>query len=539
MDGTYPGYHVHSDLPSTPKKKPPSITKKSLADDGVHIVMEGEGVKDEGALIPEWASNILKYNNLTKKNKVPLNEFLTEKSAIDSHGKPDEKRRLEIVKQNSVKTVGKENWIIGLVGMIYDRTNQNPALISALIGQIGPFLTENDLFFVVSVLKGFLYRASELNKQQRNAVLQFISDDNFSSYIKNLKPNSYEHRQIINVLTALFTKMDRSELLNKFIQQEKVPLTVKKYSPVFTPFQKEQYANNYKIIVATRLSYLSLIKSNFTQASKSAATLLSLINIDHIESFLFPKPLEIDLKRIAIVTDYPLVELTRYPYIYTVEIDPIRRIKIFFDKFKELLDRGFGQILVILPDGHFWTSCYFAKHASHQMEQFVKIIDSKTFALGLKVVIQEIAHYIYDMKHSQYIDQTLDKLVSSVRYWVIPASTEPIKTRMWYKKMMKGRRFSKKKPVPLVSFREPLKIVNFFGSALSALSHLESLIDQEYHVRQDQKMKVIVAYKSMYPEAMSLIHQLKQKDKNIRFRVVPASPYAVKKFGTHLGVCII
>ena len=107
--------------------------------------------------------------------------------------------RLKAVQRFSAESLGEENWLIGLMGMLYDPGNRDPNLLSKIVEELLPFLTTIDSVFVVAILKGFLQRRATLEAMALSAIRDALKEADFVEWSEALDASA---RKTVTELSA-------------------------------------------------------------------------------------------------------------------------------------------------------------------------------------------------------------------------------------------------------------------------------------------------------------------------------------------------
>lgn len=479
---------------------------------------------------------------------------------------PVDAERWSVLKEFGPHNLGLENWVIGLVAMMHDSRNRDQTFIAGMISRLGQNLKKLDIFFVISILKGFVAQMDLYNKGIIKKVEGFILDREFTSKISDQNLDKYSREQVKNLVITLLKGVGREDLIARFLKAigEKPPQLV---TPRFggATMIEEQIARNqkeirdkiylqntqpsrvmkeiYAAILASTVASVLLSRPIFNTLIQTPAMMYALIYTPQVDFLISPENRTLDDTKIALVTDYPIPEaLLHLPGIEVVEQDPIHRIRVFFDKFRELLNKGFGTMLVILPDSKFWTSCYFARHAATDMEHRIKIIDSKTYGLGLTILIQETANLIFRHTIRNNIEFHVKQMISALRYWVVPGNTEVVKTKLWYRRMIRKIKTGKTPApadIPVLAFHDPIELAAVAPGFKEGLDTVYRLIAQLLAQSDRKYKKAIIQYKTEKSEAERFARWLKTDYPELTVSLVRADIPVANEFGTHIGVCIL
>lgn len=438
-----------------------------------------------------------------------------------------------------------ENRIIGLLGSLYGKTAQDGMLTNSIVGQLIRYInSDQDAFFIASVITAVTTQIKALDEANLKAL---------STSIAQLESPP------ANVLAAIATF---TEAVAQLPTQPPTPapLPLQPGKPTEVPTQKTENLRT-ALLQSAPLSFAKNAEEARenevrTKGMKRLSTDFSatLRGSKELESAMLASvgtrpiigPLDENTPvtltpAIAIVTtpSATLPEgLLHYPGIRVVTSDVDHYIKSFIETFQQLFKQGFQTIYVILPDPDYWHACHYAKHAAYKMEEHIKVINAKTFGMGLRFIIENLAFILYQQHNSKNFEAVVKRAVSKVRYWVMP-SMSTIQSHFWFTRL--SRKFAKIGPKshPLMAFHDPIHLVNapavlsqttelFIAEVLKAIkesTHLPSQITLEYEGFFQEATLVKQAIQSAYPK--------------IKFNVQSAPDTLCEEFGKHLGLCML
>ena len=504
--------------------------------------LEAKPKKVDHATLQKELSILKMQSQTTPDNKSAIENFLR----VKTDGTLQEQANL-ISNINLVQELGKETWLIGLIGMSHGAHGMNTALIEAIILQLGRYLTDDNAWFIVSILRAIDHKSEDgvVTDKAKQHILQRILSADFVQRLNAEGLDDFTRQQIINIVTDLLTHMDEVPALTEFLSL--VGLT-KNAELIDKGLIKgnESVLDNYRATLFASLMASTLFDNAVYSSvlSSSLGMIYALINIVDLEAYVYRGLVKHKYSQVAILTDHPLHDaFQQFEHIHVVERDPVHPIKSFHTKYRQLLDQKYGLVYVFVADSHYWTSYHYATAAADKMQKMVKIINTKTFGLGIGVLIQEASRLLY--KEHVDLDEfelRVNRLINTLRYWVAPSSCKDINERYWFKNMLKHRQGKKRlslTSIPLLEFHHPIGILGSGKTYDSSLSELELRINASAKQMPYPPKRLIIVYKTIHPEALRLANHICSILPGIEMTVIPCGKFLASQFGDHVGVVLI
>ena len=239
----------------------------------------------------------------------------------------------------------------------------------------------------------------------------------------------------------------------------------------------------------------------------------------------------------VVLTDYPL-EYHAHKVVETRH-DPVHKIRVFYDEFSRLFDRGFQKIFVIVANKEFFSSYYFAKQAKHGMEHRVFVLDSQTFGLGLETLIDTSAAYIRAGHSEHEVLNYINERRHQMKYWVVALDIKRVKKKYWMGKLERERKkpFTSKQ-IPLLSLANSFDVVSTHTSRKIAFESLMRVVEDA--LSSSKNYTKIVVNADMYQlDFLSFLQGVLHRYPGLDLQITPMSSFLKKQFGDHVGICLI
>ncbi|MFC1751981.1 hypothetical protein ACFL96_01110 [Thermoproteota archaeon] len=493
--------------------------------------------KNNWTFVENWANrDILPGKH---KNQDELIEFLKMKKS------PGLSDREKILKRFNEEKVGKDIWIIGLISLLYDKSVSSASFQESLVQKLTLHLNENDLFLLLSTLEAFQTQQQSFSQTAKeNIMAELLKNDLIKHPNEQIRTAAIDLFKSISPPLAMNVTLEQTESEHDVSKPElpkKASVIIPKPRPLFPP-RILKHPGSPKATLATAL----LIAAIFHNLNPNSAYQLAWISL-HIDEFIdqiYERLETLDALKIAFVT-HPSASISdhqKFPGFEVVEFDPLHYIGAFFYRFQKLFDEGYHCIYALLPDATTWPAYHYAKHASYKMEDWIHVIDTGTFGIGLALILQDLSNYLLNIREldTQNIEAQLASSISRLRYWMIIDSAEYLKKHFWFQQLCKKSDIEiNKHNSPVLCLNQPISIVDHQSDFSSGISHIESNV-KRYISSQVSQPKEIVIEQSGHPrEAKHLQQRLKAAFPELSVISMPPSQALNGEFGNHLGLCLL
>jgi len=451
-------------------------------------------------------------------------------------------------------TLGNESWVNAIISMAYGVDEYDYNFIEALVKSLNLDMSSMNVFQIVSILQLYRRRLDFLfqDKQSKDLLVQQLLSEDFLKNLSEKTDNFFEVEQVYNLGVRLIDLIDKPKV-KKFISvfketfnhipndfvEENLKLAHKKTDRSALSKQATVANENYVFNFMVIHYYLSILMyySPMVIDKVSPALACALVRIDDLDRQLKKLIYRVKSGYFVLLTDYPL-EHHKHRVVETKH-DPVHKIRIFYDEFVRLFDRGFQKIFVVVPSREFFNSYYFAKQAKQGMEHRVKVIDSHTFGLGLESLIDDISVYMREGHTEQDFIHYIDQKVEHLQYWTVVFSTKRLKKKYWVSSMeSKTERTIPLDKISVLSLAQDFGLEFETKKRQEAVDYLKSKLQQA--LSSDHKYtKLIVNLDAHQLEMLEFIHGCLKKCPSLKLEIIPSSSFMRTQFGDHIGVCLL
>ena len=436
-----------------------------------------------------------------------------------------------------------ESRIVGLLSFLYDKTGQDGQLANGVIGQLIRYVnSDHDSFFIASILRTLTTNVQILDQENIKAITAAL--EKLNSPFPEVKDAAAE-------LTIALTLLPPKEEILSTRPGIKTPEAALKSQESFRtpllqaiPLPTQPLDLNDMREENIRNKGMSKIKTEYTANLRGSKDLgqqsfystgISPLTgpQDKTPSMLTPA--------IAIVTTPSATlpdSLLHYPGIRVITSDIDHYLKAFTDTFQQLFDQGFRTIYVILPDSDYWHACHYAKHAAYKMEEHIKVINAKTFGMGLRFIIEELAFVLYQLHNSKNLDLVVSRAISRVRYWVMP-SMGTIRSQFWFSRLSRKSSKIPENSHPLMAFHAPIKVISNSPTFPQTADRLTGEVLQCIKSSKNPPTQITIEYNGLFQEADSLKKAIQVQYPKITCNIQGAPETLSNEFGKHLGLCML
>ena len=478
-------------------------------------------------------SNKLILNNLNPQNKDLLLQFFKLKSSMINN-EPDYTKRISAVRNFNPANIGVENWAIGLIGMLYDKNNQNNKLLLILNQQILKYLHQFDAFITSAYLKAVDNRLEWLPIDCRIIISNHISSKNYLSLINNQKWRVYEKSQILRLIENIVTKSNTQKVKLQYVKQV---LTNSEKKVTHTQTNTRDINN---LNLKTNLTEVQSVQKSFRK-NKNESKLYGFTLLNYL--VLSPKLLiylllnhenRTDNKNktipneIALISVLPL--LTKASQSIFLQEDPVHQIKAYHDKFNYLLDQQFDKVLVLTPDATSFPSYFFAKNAAKAMSDKIIIIDTKSIGVAYQTLVDEVQKLIIQKKTIIDLKKQISKLIQKKKHFVLFTNKNMISESI----LLNIKNHETLKEKVLLTFDGSIKNIESNSKSEELINIVLSTVKQ--FINKESSYKIKINYSINQRDAFEIYNILNNYFDNIIVKIEPSSANIVKKFGPHISI---
>lgn len=464
----------------------------------------------------------------------------------------DESDRRNVFKQFNADLLGNENWIVGLLGMMYDRNIKDPVLIGQLVKQLLLSLRDlesksnrdqSTLFYIISILKALMDRSPSFDGPTRIQIQDIIRDLHLISHTdKDIREKTFQLMKCLRQEGASQFK----ELFETENTTQTAPATVSdedktKYFDLSEPPSTEPiYALDDYLNVQASMALGDLL----ADPTFSIRPLLLMASPSNFIDQLCANIKSIDLKRLAIVT-HPMVQinpvLKHKIHLKLIHVDPIHRIRAIYSAIEELFRDGFGRIVAIMPKAEYWSDFHYARHAAYRLEEYVSIVDSGLYGLGLSLIIEECIQSLIQLPNPQDHDIGLliNQLQPHVRHWILIENEKQLNEQYWYHLLRQQHRGPDTHHMPILRMFNNFGIVAIDNTPENGINALVTELTQQQQTEKQKPNRIVIEHHGMVTFIPTLATMLQKAYPNIPIETRTATKTLYQDLGHHISVGII
>lgn len=445
-------------------------------------------------------------------NKASLEQFLAYKLS------PDPVQRSLAVGMLPSE-VGIKEWLIGMVGMLYDPGNQDPGLLQSIIRNVLAFVTsDQELFLLAPALKAIVSRLGDLPDSFIQQVVKTVQN---SALMDTTNPGT--RAEISAFLDTLSIQG---------LGQAGVPSEGKGAMISLTDLTTNRLAT---LLLQARATTMFVnedgIKGHWLalySAFLGIETSLSLLE-DELDPYI---PDEVAL---LVDSSTHLPERFNILAIQTLDSQHGHIPDLVKERIQFLFQRKFKRIFALMPNPTFATVYQMVSQTVEALPQKVRIFDLKTFGPGLADLVEMIAEglYLSGVKHNA--EGLITQAISRYRYWVAPQYSV-VARQPWFKKLPKKRPLRANLLPVLALFDEPCA-VQALSTTDETVSFLFDRVSSAFAMGYPYR-KIIVGYRSNFRSAVELVHMLEDSF-SVDVEMRHAEPGVIEWWGDHLSLSIV
>lgn len=511
---------------------------------------------DDASLVSELSLAFSSDNMV--HSQFDLQDFIRLKSS------PNLNDRFKAIRFYGPKMLGNENWVIGLVGMLYDREQSDLALYKDIALKAIPLLTEEPIFLSVSLLKALYARLSDL-RSVRKPLLKTLKSPLFSAYVVRHQDDmlGQELRQLaLLILGIIGEDLDKDSFLERVGMQPQTRLRPRAHLPSSVsvssaePFVSESESVSEKVFLPSlnkrqktmmlatlETAEVVLSRDVFPVMQENFALMLGAITLLQSETIVFSSQSShsSDSHDVAVLTDFPFEVSSAFStHCFVVKQDPLNRIRTFSDQFEKLFSQHYRHILVLFPSVRLWSSSYFATQAAAgALNREIMIIETDTYGLGFRLLLQDLLAVLMERQEFIFLHQRLLHQMARLRYWVVVEDALPLEDVSWYQTLLRLYSPSVSVISPLLAFHSPMTLLKGCQSVGTACDVLRGYVQDYVNETVSAPTQFLVGYSGLFEEAEQLLLFLRRLFPAANIMLELADEHAIKTLGNHIGVALL
>jgi len=205
--------------------------------------------------------------------------------------------------------------------------------------------------------------------------------------------------------------------------------------------------------------------------------------------------------------------------------------------FSKLLQRGFHDVIVLMPDGEVWPD--YKQLSSHETPG-IHVVDTKTCGLGLGMILNEMSKKLTSNSELGHEKAWIDPIISNLRHWVILFNHNRIEKKEWLKQYA-YRAFNKDRNLCVIVNDERPNDGVWVSTLTDSFAYIKNEIEK---VMQDPQIKqysrMVIVHESPYKDdVVSFAYELRKLSTTIPILVRHHAPRQKPFFGRHISIAII
>lgn len=462
-----------------------------IDDDAIHDV-ETDDVKplkqneEKEAILRSMSFAFIKKDPQVSR-KDYLDDFLTLKTSGDSS------KQSQALKRFSPEKIGRDNWMIGLIGMLYDNSISEGNVIQELIKKSLQNLDEADIFFVRSILKAIIHRSQFLTDDLKRLIDTKLKSPKFQDLIKNNRGTfvGEELRSIANEILDLSGHAATKKLIEQLAMQP----VIERETPTL---DKLHTITEEKIYNAKAMKKIYPKQKNAPPVKRYSSV--------HVPARINRKL----IKHVQIISVYPQNNGDTDKNITIVN----RLAPNLYNAFKEayevlLYKEQINEIYVILPDRRFFPFYDSALEASKSFNYQVHVIDTQCFGQGVRYIADAASRSIINKQPTQDLTYLIHSLVNRSQFWVLPQNQEVIRNRDWYRSIVKLESQIPANTSPLINLKSTPVIHDSYSQFSDGVFDLMKEIKKSPFSKSVLANEIIVYHNELADEAQECVESLK------------------------------
>jgi hypothetical protein len=510
---------------------------------------EEEKDKDKVPTIDKNNEELQAKRTVWERKSVSMRDISRKPNTIAQFMKEKTENPLKAMQKYGPDSLGEEQWIIGIIG-IFQQSNLSPDVSNEAIKQLLKSLShqhEEDSLFISFISDTFKKKAPEFNNENKKIII---------SMARSLKLLQHENIVVRNTIRNIIEQIRPSESAQISNNKDKKTMYIEIESQQKEPSKQKTSSTKSpsKVIISSKensaqkplsLSYvLSLILSSSVKEIGPSNLVYSVLQQNLLEQKIRLKIKKRENKAPTSIVTHPSAIVTsnlKKTYdIYFSKPETIHHIRSFFEQFVEILEEGYNTACVFLPDAKLWPDYYYAKHAALDFGHYIQIFNTKTYGIGISLLMEECMKDIREQKDIYLINSIIEKKSTSLRYWIIPNNFETCQNRFWFMTLMNNMKKKKEIDItsnaPVISLHNKKEITGVIKDITKSAAYLEKLIKNETHQLKTVPRRIIISYSNFSDSAIKLGKRLKATYPNSEISIVLSNKILASEFGDHISL---
>jgi fatty acid-binding protein DegV len=243
-------------------------------------------------------------------------------------------------------------------------------------------------------------------------------------------------------------------------------------------------------------------------------------------------------KRTVILAPLAAMGTHSIPNLTLLSTQPATLQKEIIESIKRLLHTGYEKIDLILPHYQVFSFTDFAAELSRKYGMRVEVIDSKTYGLALRRMVEECSRSFINQKPTQDISSLVQKITKNTHYWLMPKTNLGIRKTIWYNNILSSMSKFELHQIPMIRFEEEgctTKNKNIFADNIEeALKDIKNLIASTGQIPRE----VLIEQTGTTMDIANLQAKLQRILPANRIQIVSADPQVATELGDYIGICL-
>jgi len=412
----------------------------------------------------------------------------------------------------SPQDVGLKEWVIGMVGLLYDPTVNNPGELQTLIARLLSFVTkDSELFLLGHSLNAVSTRLAALPPEGLTQITQILKN---SGLLQSKDPvvkqqaqsflDTLSLRGATNETTVLpqagpaistLSESARSKLLALLIQ-------INIFSKIAQTPEKNAWALLYAALMGIETSITALDGESNPYIPDSIGLIIP------ENSYLAPEWLGI--KAIKSTSQYE-------------------------EAIKKLYSMHMKRVFALVPHQRFDTAHEEIYQVLEEIPQRVKAFETQTFGPAFGELVAAIASGLYRSGVKLTSDMLIRQTIDRFRYWVIPQYST-VGREDWFQ-LLPRRSSMRPNLYPILNFHHGPACLQALSSHSESINYIEQMIQEEISGYDYKNIKI--SYNGHYKMGVELFAKLQSLHPTITIEITESNENVTHFFGQHLSVSLV
>lgn len=489
-----------------------------IDDDAIHDIDTNDDKssnKEKEAILRSMSFAFIKKDpKVTKKDH--LDDFLTLKTSGDTS------KQSQALKRFSPEKIGRDNWIIGLIGMLYDNSILDPVVVQELIKKSLQNLDEADIFFVRSILKAIIHRSKFLTDDLKRLIDSKLKAPKFQDLIKDNRGTfvGEELRSIANEILDKAGHSDTKKLIERLAKQ---PI-ISKQALVL---DKLDTISEEKVYNAKAMQKIYSKKKNVPTGKRYSSV--------HVPARVNRKL----IKHVRIVSIYGQENGVSNKNITVVNRLAPNLFMAFKNTFDDLIHKEqINEVYVILPDRRFFPFYDSALEASKGFNFQVHVIDTQSLGQGVRYIVNAVSRNIINNQPTQDLTYLIHSLVNRSQFWLLPKNQQVLQNRDWFRGILKTGSTVPASNLPLINLKSAPIIQASYRNLSDGIFDLMKEIKKSPFSKSVLANEIIIYHNDLEQETQDCVESLKTIIRYVDSKKIQADALMSAEIGPFIGVFI-